>query len=241
MTLFGRCYKEALSNPDKAKAELASRCETVLNTTMAEMDIYHTQKVDDFERLAREHLDGEIRLYEQILTRLENARQTLTSQDPSLTSEPLTPSHYTRDLFPFSTTTTSTSSASHFSPYTPSIITTHKFIPSSTPTIPLSPSSTTTSPSSATLGTLGVGEILIPPLPQPTPHVFDSAPMRPVSVAVQGTVGVVVGVAGAVTGGLGFTSSSFGGGGLRGRESQLRDGGRERETGRGSVFGRLWS
>lgn len=62
---------------------------------------------------------------------------------------------------------------------------------------------------------------------------------------MQGTVGVVVGVAGAVTGGLGFTSSSsssssrFGGGGLKGRESQLREGGRE--TGRGSVFGRLWS
>lgn len=63
--VFSR-YKEALSIPDKAKAELASRCETVLNTTMAEMDIYHTQKVEDFERLAREHLDGEIRLYEQV-------------------------------------------------------------------------------------------------------------------------------------------------------------------------------
>lgn len=33
---------------------------------MAEMDIYHTQKVEDFERLAKEHLDGEIRLYEQV-------------------------------------------------------------------------------------------------------------------------------------------------------------------------------
>lgn len=33
---------------------------------MAEMDEYHTQKVEDFERMAKEHLDGEIRLYEQV-------------------------------------------------------------------------------------------------------------------------------------------------------------------------------
>jgi sorting nexin-9/18/33 len=51
----------------KTKAEqLASRCETVLNATMSEMDVYHTQKVEDFGRMAKEHLDGEIRLYEQV-------------------------------------------------------------------------------------------------------------------------------------------------------------------------------
>lgn len=33
---------------------------------MAEMDIYHTQKVEDFATLAKEHLDGEIELYEQV-------------------------------------------------------------------------------------------------------------------------------------------------------------------------------
>ena len=46
--------------------EIAARCETVLNTTMAEMDIYHTQKLEDFQDLAKEHLDGEIALYEQV-------------------------------------------------------------------------------------------------------------------------------------------------------------------------------
>ncbi len=45
--------------------EMAARCETVLNITMAEMDTYHTQKVEDFQELAKEHLDGEIAVYEQ--------------------------------------------------------------------------------------------------------------------------------------------------------------------------------
>jgi sorting nexin-9/18/33 len=45
---------------------MATRCETVLNTTMAEMETYHTQKVEDFSTLTREHLDGEIALYEQV-------------------------------------------------------------------------------------------------------------------------------------------------------------------------------
>lgn len=45
---------------------MASRCETVLNTTMAEMETYHAQKVEDFAMLAKDHLDGEIGLYEQV-------------------------------------------------------------------------------------------------------------------------------------------------------------------------------
>lgn len=45
---------------------MAARCETVLNTTMAEMETYHSQKVEDFHTLAKEHLDGEIALYEHV-------------------------------------------------------------------------------------------------------------------------------------------------------------------------------
>lgn len=45
---------------------MAARCETVLNTTMAEFETYHTQKVEDFETLTTEYLDGEIALYEQV-------------------------------------------------------------------------------------------------------------------------------------------------------------------------------
>lgn len=47
---------------------MAARCETVLNTTMAEMETYHTQKGEDFRVLITEHLDGEIAFYEQVYT-----------------------------------------------------------------------------------------------------------------------------------------------------------------------------
>jgi sorting nexin-9/18/33 len=33
---------------------------------MAEIETYHTQKVEDFAFLAKEHLDGEIEFYEQV-------------------------------------------------------------------------------------------------------------------------------------------------------------------------------
>ncbi|KAF9445810.1 PX-domain-containing protein [Macrolepiota fuliginosa MF-IS2] len=213
-------YKDALNESDdnKAKADLASRCETVLNTTMAEMDIYHSQKVEDFERLTREHLDGEIRVYEQILTRLRSARATLTPPTyNALSDTPITPSLYTRDLFPSPSPSQPPSSY----PFHTSILTTHKFIPTSPPPTPAAPTSPSSSYTS-TAGALGIGEVLIPPLPQPTPHVFDSAPMRPVSVAVKGGVGVVVGVVEGVGAGLRFGRDGSGGE-------------------RGSVFGRLWS
>ncbi|TFK73507.1 hypothetical protein BDN72DRAFT_956503 [Pluteus cervinus] len=123
--------------------EMAARCETVLNTTMAEMDTYHTQKVEDFTTLAKEHLDGEIELYEQILTRLRVARANL---DPEALSElgetPRVPSIYEREL--------------------------------ESPQARLNPK----------------------PLMQPCPHVFDSAPMRPVSVAIQEGMGMLLGGSG---------------------------------------------
>lgn len=45
---------------------MASRCETVLNTTMAEMETYHAQKIEDVTSIAKDHLDGEIEFYEQV-------------------------------------------------------------------------------------------------------------------------------------------------------------------------------
>ena len=56
----------SLSSNQQPDEELASRCETVLNTTMAEIETYHTQKVEDFASFAKEHLDGEIEFYEQV-------------------------------------------------------------------------------------------------------------------------------------------------------------------------------
>ncbi|KAH9852382.1 PX-domain-containing protein [Lenzites betulinus] len=119
--------------------DMAARCETVLNITMAEMDTYHTQKVEDFQELAKEHLDGEIAFYEQILTRLRTARRTFDppQYDELARTGPRQPSIYEREL-------------EH---------------PRLNP----------------------------PPLPQPCPHVFDSAPMRPVSVAIQEGVGMLLG------------------------------------------------
>ncbi|KAH9916993.1 uncharacterized protein BXZ73DRAFT_92431 [Epithele typhae] len=118
--------------------EMAARCETVLNTTMAEMDTYHTQKLEDFQELTKEHLDGEIALYEQILARLRTARKAFDEpQYTELGKGPRQPSIYERELEQ----------------------------PRPGP----------------------------PPLPQPCPHVFDSAPMRPVSVAIQEGVGMLLG------------------------------------------------
>lgn len=45
---------------------MVARCETVLNTTMAEMDVYHTQKGEDLKTITVDHLDGEIAFYEQV-------------------------------------------------------------------------------------------------------------------------------------------------------------------------------
>ena len=149
-------YNEALASTSETHEEIGARCETVLNTTMAEMETYHSQKIEDFKSLAKEHLDGEIQLYEQvcciiyavlvdhlrvsdslvqILLKLKAARGNF--EEPlygSLDQTPRKPSIFERGL---------------------------------------------ENP-----------RLTNPPLTQPTPHVFDSAPMRPVSVAIQEGVGL---------------------------------------------------
>ncbi|KAJ7461859.1 hypothetical protein B0H11DRAFT_2056357 [Mycena galericulata] len=121
-----------------ANGEMAARCETVLNTTMAEMETYHTQKTEDFSAITTEHLDGEIAFYEQVLNRLRGARRAFTEPHfTQLGAEARQPSLYERELE-------------------------HPRL----------------------------GAAL---LPQPAPHVFDAAPMRPVSVAIQEGVGMLLG------------------------------------------------
>ncbi|KAF8889661.1 hypothetical protein BD779DRAFT_1611017 [Infundibulicybe gibba] len=133
-------YKEA-NLEGQSNEEMASRCETVLNTTMAEMETYHTQKCEDFSTLTKEHLDGEIAFYEQVLGRLQSARGAFDQpQFDELGRSPRKPSIYEREL---------------------------------------------ENPRLASK-----------PLLQPCPHVFDSAPMRPVSVAIQEGVGMLLGPAG---------------------------------------------
>lgn len=108
---------------------MAARCETVLNTTMAEIETYHTQKVEDFQALTKGYLDDEIAFYEQILDRLKSARWTFDQPQYShLAQAPRQPSMYEREL--------------------------------------------------------EQPRLNLPPLTQPGPHVYDSAPMRPVTVAI---------------------------------------------------------
>lgn len=122
----------------RANEDMAARCETVLNTTMAEMETYHTQKLEDFKSLTKDHLDGEIAFYEQVISRLRNARRGFDApQYNELPESPRQPSIYEREL-------------EH-------------------------------------------PRLNAAPLPQPCPHVFDSAPMRPVSVAIQEGVGMLLG------------------------------------------------
>ncbi|KAF8270474.1 hypothetical protein EI94DRAFT_1777873 [Lactarius quietus] len=90
-------YTEATEGP-QPNEEIASRCETVLNTTIAEMETYHTQKAEDFAEIAKEHLDGEIEFYEQVLNRLRTARRTFEPPIyPRLVSA-RQPSIYEREL-----------------------------------------------------------------------------------------------------------------------------------------------
>ncbi|KAJ7754502.1 hypothetical protein B0H16DRAFT_1542579 [Mycena metata] len=134
-------YEQATAADKRTDGEMAARCETVLNTTMAEMETYHTQKNEDFGALTKEHLDGEIAFYEQVLNRLRSARRNFDEpQFTQLGAESRQASMYEREL------------------------------------------------EHPRLGA--------PLLPQPAPHVFDAAPMRPVSVAIQEGVGMLLGPSG---------------------------------------------
>ncbi|KAF8761714.1 WASP-binding domain of Sorting nexin protein [Rhizoctonia solani] len=105
-------YRDSI-NRNHAHHDTSSRCETVLHTTLAELETYHTQRAEDLTRVATEYLDEEIALYEQVLARLRAARAGFEQKDAA-----------GRDLF------------------------------------------------------------LPTPVPQPTAHVYDPAPVRPVSTAV---------------------------------------------------------
>ena len=109
-----------------------------MNVTMAEMDTYHTQKGEEFSAIIKEHLDGEIAFYGQVLHRLKAARRTFDAPHfDELGKSPRQSSRYEREL-----------AAPKLNPL---------------------------------------------PLPQPCPHVYDSTPMRPVSVAIQEGIGALLG------------------------------------------------
>ncbi|KAG8903855.1 hypothetical protein FRC01_008958 [Tulasnella sp. 417] len=205
------------ADPDHARA---ARCETVLNTTMAEFDSYHDQKGEDFDRIAKEHLDGEIAFHEQILRRLRAARAGF---DPPGATSPTGPSS-----FPASPPTTAPLSASGFttaSGRARSASTSQYY--TALPNGPRQPSIY-----ERDLGTSTVNRQPAP-LPQPTAHIFDSGVVRPVSTAVNTIVGGIKGGAEGLKGtgsamGVGLPSLTMPGLG---------------DITRGSVFdfGKLWS
>lgn len=57
---------------------LASKAETVLNVTAAELDRLHAEKVEDWAKIGRDLLDEQIGLYEDALTKLKQARYKWT-------------------------------------------------------------------------------------------------------------------------------------------------------------------
>ena len=46
--------------------EIVLRCNTVLNTMMAKMEMFRAQKVEDIALITKEHLDSNIKFYERV-------------------------------------------------------------------------------------------------------------------------------------------------------------------------------
>ena len=145
-----------LPQPDD---DVAARCETVLNTTMAEFDVYHSQKVDDFETFFCTHLDAELAFHTAALAKLQAARDAFNYADPDEEGRAVRQSRQEVALLGMG--------------------------------------------GDVGVGVGGTGSVkgkardrVDPPLTMPCPHVFDSAPMRPVSVAIQEGVGMLMGGAG---------------------------------------------
>lgn len=83
-------YLFCLSTPSFALNK-GSRAETVLNTTLAEFETFHTQKNSDILHIVSDHLDGEIALFEGILSRLRTARESLAKQSKFAGGDGMTP------------------------------------------------------------------------------------------------------------------------------------------------------
>lgn len=58
-----------------------SRCETVLNATLAEMDHHHSTKLHDFRQITTAYLDGEIAHHRSVLEKLQGARDAMDLDD----------------------------------------------------------------------------------------------------------------------------------------------------------------
>jgi len=168
---------------------------TVLNTTMAEMDTYHHQKGEDFDRIAIEHLDGEIAFHEQALARLRAARAAFSTDPPvDARSNASSPTSFTKGKSR-SPLTPGSSSSSRFTVQRSNSL----FQP-----LPSGPRQ----PSIYERDLTGSVNKVIPPLPQPTAHILDGAtPIRPVTEAVRDGMSTLLGGVGLKPSPLAFGGS----------------------------------
>ncbi|KAF8985808.1 hypothetical protein BGZ46_001776 [Entomortierella lignicola] len=76
-----------------------SRCDTVFNITLAEMDRVHDERVQDFQKGTKEFLDSQIAYHEKMLSHLKQARAVFDeSSYEKLSSTPRFRSKYEKDL-----------------------------------------------------------------------------------------------------------------------------------------------
>ncbi|GJJ76420.1 sorting nexin-9/18/33 [Entomortierella parvispora] len=76
-----------------------SRCDTVFNITLAEMDRVHDERVEDFQNGTKEFLDSQIAYHEKMLAHLKQARAAFdTPYYDNLSNSPRFRSRYEKDL-----------------------------------------------------------------------------------------------------------------------------------------------
>jgi sorting nexin-9/18/33 len=68
--LFSKLLREYKDNlllyKDVDIETVRSRCDTVFNVTLAEVDRIHDERVQDFQENAKQYLDGQIEVYEKV-------------------------------------------------------------------------------------------------------------------------------------------------------------------------------
>ncbi|KAK4689866.1 sorting nexin-9/18/33, partial [Tremellales sp. Uapishka_1] len=70
-------YSSSTQSIETESELISSRCETILNSTLSEIDHYHDTKTADIRALLSTYLDSEITTHEKILDRLREARTAL--------------------------------------------------------------------------------------------------------------------------------------------------------------------
>ncbi|KXN70601.1 hypothetical protein CONCODRAFT_78777 [Conidiobolus coronatus NRRL 28638] len=96
-------YKEASNeeswadspNKDIDIEKVKSRCDTVFNVTLAEINQFHQYKLNDFKTVSTDFLDDQIEYHQKILNRLMETRQKLEGESyEQLSSSPRAPPKY---------------------------------------------------------------------------------------------------------------------------------------------------